>query len=97
MVCNDKGCEVATKSAPKLNPEDLIVLGDNNTKATNTHIPKGSGLSEESNNNDTVPRKGKTLGNLKFDDLTLSNDTKTAEDGGPKDENKSPIKNPELP
>jgi hypothetical protein len=53
IVCNDKSCEASTKSAPKINPEDLSQLVENNTKSPNTDILKGNDVLQGNNNDNT--------------------------------------------
>ena len=79
LVCNEKGCETATKSAPKLNPEDLSGLVENNSKVKgpNSDILKDNNILEGNNidnntSNDNVkepktPKVPDDLGGLNND------------------------------
>lgn len=59
MVCNDKGCGVAERSAPKINPEDLNELIENNTKSPNTDLLKNNGVLEPNNDDGKEPKAPK--------------------------------------
>jgi len=59
LVCNDKGCEAATKSAPKLNPEDLSQLVENNTKGPKTDILKDNVTLQGNNDDGKEPKAPK--------------------------------------
>jgi hypothetical protein len=70
IVCNDKSCEAATKSAPKINPDELSQLEGNNTKSPNTDILKNNGVPEQNNDNGKEPKAPKVpedLGGLNDD------------------------------